>query len=110
MTVSVTMPIPDSLQVYGGNNKVASTVGGTLESIKPRFTVIDGVPCMNFTVSHLSPYVIYVDTANLTASGTLDATPKTGDPIHPKWFLCIGLTAISIFLFLKRDKDTLRAA
>lgn len=110
VTVSVTMPIPDSLQVYGGNNKVASTVGGTLESIKPRFTVIDGVPCMNFTVSHLSPYVIYVDTANLTASGTLDATPKTGDPIHPKWFLCIGLTAISIFLFLKRDKDTLRAA
>ena len=110
VTVSVTMPIPDSLQVYGGNNKVASTVGGTLESIKPRFTVIDGVPCMNFTVSHLSPYVIYVDTANLTASGTLDATPKTADPIHPKWFLCIGLTAISIFLFLKRDKDTLRAA
>ena len=110
VTVSVTMPIPDSLQVYGGNNKVASTVGGTLESIKTRFTVIDGVPCMNFTVSHLSPYVIYVDTANLTASGTLDATPKTGDPIHPKWFLCIGLTAISIFLFLKRDKDTLRAA
>ena len=110
VTVSVTMPIPDSLQVYGGNNKVASTVGGTLESIKPRFTVIDGVPCMNFTVSHLSPYVIYVDTANLTASGTLDATPKTGDPIHPKWFLCIGLTAISIFLFLKRDKDTSRAA
>lgn len=110
VTVSVTMPIPDSLQVYGGNNKVASTVGGTLESIKPRFTVIDGVPCMNFTVSHLSPYVIYVDTANLTASGALDATPKTGDPIHPKWFLCIGLTAISIFLFLKRDKDTLRAA
>lgn len=110
VTVSVTMPIPDDLAVYGGNNKIASTVGGVLETIQPRFTVIDGVPCMNYTVSHLSPYVVYVDTANLTASGTLDATPKTGDPIHPKWFLCIGLAAISIFLFLKRDKDTLRAA
>lgn len=110
VTVSVTMPIPDDLAVYGGNNKVASTKGGTLEVIQPRFTVIDGVPCMNFTVSHLSPYVIYVDTANLTANGTLDSTPKTGDPIHPKWFLVIGLCAISIFLFLKKDKERVRTA
>lgn len=104
VTVSVTMPIPDDLVIYGGNNKIASTTGGSLETLQPRFTVIDGVPCMNYTVSHLSPYVVYVDTANLTADGTLDATPKTGDPIHPKWFLCIGLAAVSIFLFLKRDR------
>lgn len=105
VTVSVTMPIPDDLTIYGGNNKVASTLNGALESIQPRFTVIDGIPCMNFTVSHLSPYVIYVDTANLQATGISDATPKTGDPIHPKWFLVIGFAAISIFLFLKRDRD-----
>ncbi|MDO4188625.1 MAG: leucine-rich repeat protein [Lachnospiraceae bacterium] len=109
VSVSVTMPIPDDLAVYGGNNKIGSTKGGALETIQPRFTVIDGVPCMNFTVTHFSPYVVYVDTANLTA-GTLDATPKTADPIHPKWFLCIGLAALSILLFLKRDKDSLRAA
>lgn len=110
VTVSVTMPIPDDLAVYGGNNKVASTTGGVLEPLQPRFTVIDGVPCMNYTVSHFSPYVVYVDTANLTATGTLDSTPKTADPIHPKWFLCIGLAALSIMLFLKRDKESLRAA
>jgi len=110
VTVSVTMPIPDDLAIYGGNNKIASTKGGTLETIKPRFTVIDGVPCMNYTVSHLSPYVVYVDTANLTDAGVMDATPKTGDPIHPKWFLCIGLAAISIFMFLKRDKKPVRTA
>lgn len=107
ITVSVTMPIPDDLTIYGGNNKIASTRNGSLENLQPRFTVIDGVPCMNFTVTHLSPYVIYVDTANLQA-GTLDSTPKTADPIHPKWFLCIGLAAISIFLFLKRDQDSRR--
>lgn len=110
VTVSVTMPIPDDLTIYGGNNKVASTTGGVLEPLQPRFTVIDGVPCMNFTVSHLSPYVIYVDTANLTDSGILDATPKTGDPIHPKWFLCIGLACVSIILFLKRDKEFVKTA
>lgn len=110
VTVSVTMPIPDDLVIYGGNNKIGSTRGGTLETIQPRFTVIDGVPCMNYTVSHLSPYVVYVDTANLTEAGTMDATPKTGDPIHPKWFLCIGLAAISIFLFLKRDRRPVKIA
>lgn len=104
VTVSITMPIPDDLTIYGGNAKVGSTQGGSLEKIQPRFTVIDGVPCMNFTATHFSPYVVYVDTNNLTEAGIQDATPKTGDPIHPKWFLCIGLAAISILLFLKKDK------
>lgn len=106
VSVSITMPIPDDLQIYGGNAKIGSTVNGVLETIQPRFTVIDGVPCMNFTVTHLSPYVVYVDTNNLTEAGIQDNTPKTGDPIHPKWFLCIGLVAISILLFLKNDKTT----
>ena len=110
VTVSVTVPIPDDLAIYGGNAKIASTEGGTLEKMAPKFTVINGVPCMTFTASHFSPYVIYVDTANLTAAGTLDATPKTADPIHPKWFLVIGLVAGAIFMFLKRDNDDVPAA
>ena len=28
----------------------------------------------------------------------MDATPKTGDPIHPKWFLSIGLAAVSLLM------------
>lgn len=104
ININITMPIPDILAIYGGNAKVACTESGMLEKIQPKFTVINGVPCMNFTVNHLSPYVIYVDTNNLTATGTLDSTPKTGDPIHPKWFLVIGLAAVSGIMFLKRDK------
>lgn len=111
ITVSLTMPIPNDLAVYGGNAKPALTEGGTLRNINPRFTVINGIPCMNFTVDHLSPYVIYVDTTNLSASGSQDATPVTGDPIHPKWFLVIGLAAFAVVLFLKRDpEDKLKTA
>lgn len=111
VNINITMPIPDNLAIYGGNAKVACTESGILEKIQPKFTVINGVPCMNFTVNHLSPYVIYVDTNNLTATGTLDSTPKTGDPIHPKWFLVIGLAAVSGIMFLKRDKkETFEAA
>ena len=105
VSVSVTIPIPDDLAIYGGNAKVASTKGGVLEKMEPRFTVIDEVPCMTFTCTHFSPDLVYVDTANLTDAGISDASPKTADGIHPKWFLCIGLAAIAIVLFLKRDPE-----
>ncbi|MBO4267298.1 MAG: leucine-rich repeat protein [Lachnospiraceae bacterium] len=105
VSVSITMPIPDDLAIYGGNAKIASTAGGQLDKLQPRFTVINGVPCMTYTCTHLSPYMIYVDTANLTEAGIADATPKTADGIHPKWFLCFGLAAIAIVLFLKKDPE-----
>ncbi|MCR4741207.1 MAG: leucine-rich repeat protein [Lachnospiraceae bacterium] len=103
-SVNVSTPIPDDLAIYGGNAKVASTIGGVLEDINPRFSVVTGTPMMTFTATHLSPYVIYVDTANLGDVGMMDNTPQTGDMIHPKWFLVIGLVAASIFMFLKRDE------
>ena len=105
ISVSITLPIPDDLAIYGGNAKPANADGGVLSKLNPRFTVINGVPCMTFTATHFSPYTIYVDTSNLSAAGSQDATPVTGDPIHPKWFLVIGLAAIAVVLFLKRDQE-----
>lgn len=104
ITVDITLPLPDDLIQYAGNNRVASVVNGRLEDLDTRFTTIDGIPCVQFTATHFSPYTIYVDTAHLSA-GTIDATPKTGDPIHPKWFLAMGLACISIVLFCKKDKQ-----
>lgn len=104
VTVDITLPLPDELIQYAGNNKAAAVANGRLEDLNTRFTTIDGIPCVQFTATHFSPYTIYVDTANLTA-GTIDATPKTGDPIHPKWFLAMGLACISIVLFCKKDKQ-----
>lgn len=106
ISVNLTLPIPDDLVQYAGNNRIAAVVNGSLEDLSARFTTVGGVPCINFTASHFSPYVIYVDTANLT-EGTIDATPKTGDPIHPKWFLAMGMACISLILFFKKDKTTL---
>lgn len=103
LSVNLTLPLPDELASYAGNNKVASVAGGNMEDLNSRFTTVDGVPCISFTAPHLSPYVIYVDTSNLTEA-TIDYTPKTGDPIHPKWFLAIGLACISLIFFFKRDK------
>lgn len=106
--VNLTLPLPDGLASYAGNNKVASVTGGVVEDLNSRFTTVDGVPCISFTATHFSPYMIYVDTANLTES-TIDYTPKTGDPIHPKWFLAIGLACVSAVLFFMKDKKKVKA-
>lgn len=104
ITVDITLPLPDELIQYAGNNRAASVVNGQLEELNAKFTTIDGVPCIQFTATHFSPYTIYVDKAHLT-EGTIDATPKTGDPIHPKWFLAMGLACISVVLFCKKDRQ-----
>ncbi len=108
ITVNLTLPLPDDLVQYAGNNKVAAVSNGALEDLNVRFTTVGGVPCVNFTATHFSPYVIYVDTANLTEA-TIDTTPKTGDPIHPKWFLALGMACISLVLFFKRDKVVIKS-
>lgn len=104
LSVDITIPIPDSLVAYGGNNMAGAVINGDqLESLNENFTTINGVPCIRFRAEHFSPYTIYVDTGNLV-EGMLDVTPKTGDPIHPKWFLSLGLACLSVILFMKRDR------
>ncbi|MBO5094449.1 MAG: hypothetical protein J6C33_08850, partial [Lachnospiraceae bacterium] len=102
LTVDVTIPIPDDLVQYGGNNKAAGVIDTQLDELTPRFNEIDGVPCISFTATHFSPYTVYTDTTSLSTD--TDDSPATGDPIHPKWFLALGLACISILLFMKRDE------
>lgn len=104
LTVNITMPIPDELIQYGGNNQVAGVINGNvLDPMKMRFVTIDGVACVTFTATHFSPYTIYVDTTSLQF-GVADVNPKTGDLVHPKWFLVIALGCTSLILLLKKDK------
>lgn len=109
LSITITLPIPDALTAYAGNNKVAGVVNEKLDKLTPKFTTIDGVPCVTFTATHFSPYTIYVDTGNLSAGTTLDETPKTGD-FQPKWLLSIGLFALSIALFFMKDKKSAKTA
>ena len=103
LSVSITLPLPDSLITYAGNNKVAGVVNDKLDKLTPRFTTISGVSCITFTAEHFSPYVIYVDVTNLSDGTISDNTPTTGDGIHPKWFLSIGLACLSFVMFAMKD-------
>jgi hypothetical protein len=104
LSIDITLPLPDSMITYAGNNKVASVVNQRLEKLNAKFSTISGVACVTFTATHFSPYVIYVDTSNLTAGTISDDTPKTGDGVHPKWFLAIGLACMSMVFFMKKDR------
>lgn len=104
LSIKITLPLPDSLIAYAGNNKVAGIVNDRLDKLNAKFTTISGVSCITFTAEHFSPYVLYVNTGDLSAGSVEDSTPKTGDGIHPKWFLSIGLACISAVLFMKRDR------
>jgi hypothetical protein len=104
LSIDITLPIPDSMITYAGNNKVASVVNQKLEKLNARFSTISGVACVTFRATHFSPYVIYVDTSNLTAGTISDNTPKTGDGMHPKWFLALGLACMSVIFFMKKER------
>ncbi len=108
LSISITLPLPDSMITYAGNNKVAGVVDGKLDKLNAKFNTISGVSCVTFTAEHFSPYVIYVDTDNLVAGTITDTTPKTGDGIHPKWFLSIGLACVAVVLFMKKDRQPMQ--
>ncbi|MCM1091069.1 MAG: leucine-rich repeat protein [Butyrivibrio sp.] len=110
LSITITLPLPDSLATYAGNNQVAGVVNDRLDKLSPKFTTIDKVACVTFTAEHFSPYVIYVETDNLSKGQVVDSTPKTGDGIHPKWFLSIGLACVAMVLFMKKDKRALQKA
>ncbi len=106
LSISVTLPIPDSLIPYAGNNLVAYVPlsGEKMKAVDAKFTTIDNVPCISFKAEDFGPYVIYVNTEDLSAGNIADSTPKTGDGIHPKWFLSLGLAAVAAILFFYQDK------
>ena len=86
---------------------------GQLEAVNYEITESNGENKIRFTTSHFSPYGIYEydgfggtgvvsNGKTIIRGGIKDNTPDTGDPIHPKWFLALGLVALAcVFLFYK---------
>ena len=103
--------VPDNLHV------VTLDQDGQMEAVSHRVKELSDGNYIQFTTNHFSPIGIYNYTAVngqatvtngksviLNLSGNKDNTPDTGDPLHPKWFLAIGLLAGSIALFFYKGK------
>lgn len=90
---------------------------GQLEALEYRLEELEDGNYIQFTTSHFSPLGIYsysginaqavVTDGNAvitSLSGNKDDTPDTGDFIHPKWFLAMGLIAGAVALFFYQGK------
>lgn len=89
---------------------------GQLEAVSYQILESEEGEQLQFTTNHFSPYGIYQQEsyagsgvvsngkALIRGTGAKDQTPDTGDFLHPKWFLVMGLMAISVLCFLYRGK------
>ena len=112
--LEVTMPLPEQLQNQD-LRLVTLDRNGQLEYLP---VATDGEQ-IRFSTDYLSVYGIYgsgslyaqgdvVDgRAVITGYGRRDASPDTGDPVHPKWILGTGLLALGLaMILLQRKKRT----
>lgn len=114
--ITVQMKIPEGI-VPENLHIVTLDQDGQMEAVSHRVTELSDGNYIQFTTNHFSPIGIYNYTAVsgqatvtngksviLNLSGNKDNTPDTGDPLHPKWFLAVGLLAGSIALFFYKGK------
>lgn len=112
--LTITIPLDSSIK---GNklHVICTDEDGQLEEVACNLLTGDSNR-VQFSTSHLSTFAIYAygeetegtiiqnGDVNYTAvSGRKDYSPNTGDnSIHPKWFICIGLLAVALGLFVYR--------
>lgn len=115
----ITVRIPEPEGMSGEEfHLVTLDSDGQLEAVEYQVVNLEDGDYIQFTARHFSPYGIYRYSGYngqgivsdgktlISLSGNKDDTPDTGDFVHPKWFLAIGLLAASVALFFYRGKSS----
>ncbi|NLL79163.1 MAG: leucine-rich repeat domain-containing protein [Clostridiales bacterium] len=110
-SMKITMPVPAGME-NGALHVVCTDDDGQLEEADAQVFTQDRETFVTFEAKHFSPYAIYCyengqgavvlkknGGALTSLSRKKDASPDTGDWIHPKWFLATGLLALSMMTF-----------
>lgn len=115
--ITITIPVPDTLQ----NQDIQILTldqNGQLERVSGEIAETEAGMMIRFTTNHFSPYAFYgkgtmyaeaqvtEGKAYVEGFGRKDDSPDTGDYIHPKWFLGIGLMAASLALLVSGNKKS----
>lgn len=117
--LTVSMPVPDGLS--GQNIQVITQDrNGQLETVPAAVTETDSGNILEFVTSHFSCFGFYgkgtlfaegrVQDGQVVIGsyGKMDDSPDTGDAVHPKWFLGIGLLFAAFALILSKDKKAVQ--
>lgn len=113
--ITVQIPKPQG-SPSEGLHVVTLDSDGQLEAVEYQILNLEDGDYIQFTANHFSPYGIYRYSsingqgvvsggkAFINLSGNKDDTPDTGDGIHPKWILALGLFAAATALFFYKGK------
>ena len=79
---------------------------GQLEDF-PYEVVSDGSKLkVSFEITHTGSYGLYSFNSTSVSKYALDASPDTGELMHPKWFLMIGLLALGTMMLLIKGRKS----
>lgn len=114
--ITIQVPKPDRSS-QDALHVVTLDADGQLEAVDYRVVNLEDGDYIQFTTSHFSPFGIYnyygingqAAVVNGQAvfgslSGNKDNTPDTGDFVHPKWILALGLLAAAVALFFYKGR------
>lgn len=99
----VTILLPDNVPT-SNLHVVCIDEDGQLEDLAYKIVDDNGLS-VSFKISHTGKYGLYAFNSSSVSKFNLDDTPDTGDFIHPKWFLGVGLFALGLALVLYRKKE-----
>ena len=119
--MTITLPLTATLQ-NGTLHIICTDTNGQLEDVPYQKDFIEGTPVVTFTVTHFSDFGFYtIGSSTLYAEGEVqngnavissfsrkDESPDTGDLIHPKWFLAVGLLFAALAFFLHKGKRNIQ--
>lgn len=103
-TVPIKIELPDNMPTKN-LHVICIDEYSQLEDLPFTVTIEEGRFYVNFDISHTGYYGLYAFNSSAVSDYDLDESPETGDPIHPKWFLSIGLLAIGCALLLIKGRD-----
>lgn len=76
---------------------------GQLENVSSRY---DQDGSLILETGHLSPFAVY--SVGKRGTGKMDASPDTGEGIHPKWFWAAGLFSTAVLVLFSRSGSKTR--
>lgn len=118
---NILLKMPGDIAASDNLHVVALDQDGQLEAVEHRIVSLEDGDYIQLTANHFSPFGIYRysgingqaevkdgKAVIRSLSGNKDDTPDTGDFLHPKWFLALGLFAGSVALFFYKGRSKKR--
>ncbi len=106
-TLEILIKLPDNMPTTN-LHVICTDEDAQLEDLGFSVITVDNELFVQFEISHTGHYGLYSFNSTAVSQYNLDTSPDTGDRIHPKWFLALGLFSLGLALiFIKAQENQL---